>query len=141
MRSAGACASIKLTQSSTVIVRRNTMSSDEEGAATIPDDSVIEQSLRDVVKELSGDFTVNDVRTATEERLRLELGFLKDGRWKAKSKEIIHKAIVGHVCCGLLYTLSNDHARRRNHHHKSRRRRRNSQSRISRQPSQRPSLQ
>jgi len=60
----------------------------------MPDDATIEQTLRDVVKNLAEGSSVNDVRAATEKQLGLDQGLLKSGTWKTRSKEIIHEALV-----------------------------------------------
>lgn len=71
------------------------MSSDSDLSDAVPGDLAIERALRDVVKSLPVDeITVNAVRTATEEKLGLDQGFLKEGDWKAKSKQIITDAVV-----------------------------------------------
>jgi hypothetical protein len=40
------------------------------------------------------ELTVNHTRQVVEKKLKLKDGFLKEGAWKAKSKEIIHATLV-----------------------------------------------
>ena len=62
-------------------------------------DNVLEQALRDKVKELrkSGkvdDLTVRRVRVAVEKKLHLAEDYFKGDDWKDKSKKIIEDAAV-----------------------------------------------
>ena len=63
-----------------------------------PDDSKIEKTLRKVVKDAvkaGDDVAVNEIRKRTEERLGLEVKFLKSDAWKSRSKDIITAAFQG----------------------------------------------
>lgn len=73
------------------------MSSDSEELTSIPNDAVLEKTLRDVVRALAKEnltATVNTYRAEAEERLGLDSGFFKTGEWKAKSKDVITEAFV-----------------------------------------------
>jgi hypothetical protein len=69
-------------------------------SAALPSDLDLEQALRRVVRnafkaEDEPAITVSSVRTSAEEALGLQPGFYKgDGKWKEKSKGIIHEAFV-----------------------------------------------
>lgn len=77
------------------------MSSDSELSQSGPDDALLEQTLRDIVRK--GDIepvTINTVRAAAEETLGLESGFFKKhADWKEKSKNIISDAFVRQILC------------------------------------------
>lgn len=92
------------------------MASESELSQTLPDESIIEQTLRAIVQNKRDDATlsVKKVRTAAEEQLGLDANFFKtDEKWKAKSQEIINDAFVRvaprHACgslpqyCSYLY--------------------------------------
>ncbi len=62
-------------------------------------DKAIAKTLAEVVREIYNDpegeeLTVNYARQTAEEKLKLEAGFLKEGAWKAKSKDIIRDTLV-----------------------------------------------
>ena len=64
-----------------------------------PKKATIEKELADTVRRVykSSDkdqLTVNFARQAVEKKLKLGDGFLKEGEWKSKSKEIIHNTLV-----------------------------------------------
>lgn len=64
-----------------------------------PKKATIEKELAETVQRIYNgpdrdDLTVNYVRQKVEKKLNLDEGFLKDGDWKAKSKEIIHETLV-----------------------------------------------
>jgi len=65
--------------------------------ADMPSDEVIEQSLHRIVREAiskGGDITINLARSRAEKDLGLEESFFKDSvAWKARSKEIINRAV------------------------------------------------
>lgn len=65
--------------------------------AKVADDATIEKEIADAVHRIYNgpqDLTVNAVREAVEKKLKLDEGFLKDGDWKAKSKELVHDTLV-----------------------------------------------
>ncbi|OCK84512.1 hypothetical protein K432DRAFT_320257 [Lepidopterella palustris CBS 459.81] len=73
--------------------------SDSESDALLPSDAEIEQTLRNVVRDLfkagkSEDITVRRVRTIAEKELGLSGDFLKNEDWKGRSKAIIEQAAV-----------------------------------------------
>ena len=73
------------------------MSSDSELSNTKPpSDTILEKTLRDIVRKAEVDpITVKRVRTAAEERLGLDAGFFKShDEWNDKSKDIIEAAFV-----------------------------------------------
>ena len=71
------------------------MSSDSELSEAPHDDKTIENTLREIVREGQVDpVTVNNVRTAAEERLGLAPGFFKNGEWKSRSKDVISSVFV-----------------------------------------------
>lgn len=69
-------------------------------SASIPPDSVLEQTLRKQVREAlkagkDESVTISSIRKAAEEALGLEAGFYKNTkRWKEESKRIVHEAFV-----------------------------------------------
>ncbi|KAI5270577.1 hypothetical protein E4T47_06094 [Aureobasidium subglaciale] len=70
------------------------MSSDSDILeAAVPSDSILEKTLRQIVRRAEVDpISVKRVRNAAEERLGLEAGFFKDHDvWNEKSKEIIEE--------------------------------------------------
>jgi hypothetical protein len=70
----------------------------EASRTPVPPDAEMEQSLRhEVVKatEAGVDFTLRQIRTASEKKLGLPEGFYKEHQsWKDKSKEIVQDEIV-----------------------------------------------
>jgi len=68
-----------------------------ESEVDVPSDEVIEQSLHRIVREAISkeeDITINLARSRAEKDLALEHGFFKDSvAWKARSKEIINRAV------------------------------------------------
>jgi hypothetical protein len=79
------------------------MSSDSELSQETPSDSVLESSLRNVLIKAHkagklDSVTINSVRQDAEKSLGLAAGFFKDdSRWKSKSKEVIHDALVSSI--------------------------------------------
>lgn len=68
-------------------------------------DKAIAEGLADVVRQIYNgpkrdQLTVNFARQAAEDKLELEDGFLKEGDWKGKSKQIIVDTLVSH--CGAI---------------------------------------
>lgn len=69
-------------------------------------DKAIAKELVDVVRQMYNgpnreQLSVNYARHVVEEKLKLEDGFLKEGDWKEKSKQIIKGTCVSRiVCCG-----------------------------------------
>ncbi len=66
---------------------------------TQPTDKAIAKQLADVVRQIYNspkrdDLTVNHARQVAETKLKLDDGFLKEGDWKAKSKQIIVDTLV-----------------------------------------------
>lgn len=64
------------------------------------DDATIETEIADAVRRIyhgPQELTVNGVREAVEKKLNLGEGFLKDGDWKARSKELVMDTLVS--CC------------------------------------------
>lgn len=62
-------------------------------------DKVIAKELANVVREIYNspkrdELTVNYARNNVEEKLGLDQGFLKEGDWKTKSKQIILDTLV-----------------------------------------------
>jgi len=62
-------------------------------------DAAIKTALATAVRRIYNgpdrdNLTVNFVREDVEKKLKLEEGFLKDGDWKAKSKQIILETMV-----------------------------------------------
>ena len=73
--------------------------SDSSLSDSVPDDSVIELELRQVVRNIyeTGsleELTVKRVRVATEKNLALREGFLKEQKWKDRSKSVIESEAV-----------------------------------------------
>lgn len=70
----------------------------DDATMPTPSDKTLDKELRVEAKALldSGEeITVNKVRTRVEEKLDLPEQFFKDSaKWKDRSKDIIHKAIV-----------------------------------------------
>ena len=69
-------------------------------APTKVSEKAIEKALSDAVRNVyqsdeRGQLSVNYAREVVEEKFGLESGFLKEGNWKAKSKNIILAAVVG----------------------------------------------
>ena len=69
-------------------------------APTKAADKSIAKELADVVRQTyngpdSALLSVNYVRQVVEEKLKLDDGFLKEGNWKSKSKQIILDTLVG----------------------------------------------
>ncbi|KAK3313171.1 hypothetical protein B0H66DRAFT_387551 [Apodospora peruviana] len=61
-------------------------------------DKALEAELAETVRRIyngpeKDQLTVNYARQAVEEKLKLKEGFLKEGDWKAKSKQIIHDVL------------------------------------------------
>lgn len=64
-----------------------------------PTDKAIVRELANVVRRVYNSterdqLTVNYARRTVEEKLDLAEGFLKEGDWKAKSKQVIHDTLV-----------------------------------------------
>ena len=60
-------------------------------------DATIETEIADAVHRIyhgPQELTVNIVREAVEKKFKLGEGFLKDGDWKAKSKELVMDTLV-----------------------------------------------
>lgn len=76
-------------------------------APRISDDKVTEtivKAVREIWKNDRDQLTVNYARQNVEKKLGLEEGFLKEGDWKAKSKQLILEEVVctpGLVTSGL----------------------------------------
>ena len=82
--------------------------SDSSLSEPVPDDTVLEQELRQIVRQIykAGnleELTVKRVRTAAEKNLGLDDGFFKESQWKDKSKAIIENEAV---CATLCYYSS-----------------------------------
>jgi len=77
------------------------MSSDSELSNDVPNDSVLENALRQrvVTAEREGELhsaTVKTIRTAVETKFDLVENFFKtDPKWNQRSKDIINNTIVG----------------------------------------------
>lgn len=60
-------------------------------------DATIKTEIADAVRRIyhgPQELTVNAVREAVEKKLKLGEGFLKDGDWKAKSKQLVMDTLV-----------------------------------------------
>lgn len=73
--------------------------SDSELSDAPPSDDILEQELRQVVRDTykTGnleDLTVKRVRLAAEKSLRLPEGFYKSDAWKTRSKDLIESEVV-----------------------------------------------
>ena len=68
--------------------------------ANLPPDPIVEQALRDVVRDTFGrgdneNLTVKRMRTAAEDKLGLEHDFFRlNAEWKTRSKEVIEQEAV-----------------------------------------------
>lgn len=69
-------------------------------APTKVSDKAIEKALSDAVRNVyqsdeREQLSVNYARQLVEEKFGLESGFLKEGNWKSKSRDLIRAALVG----------------------------------------------
>jgi len=83
----------------------------EASAIPIPPDHELEKTLRDEVVDAQKndiEYTVNSIRTASEEKLGLDKGFYKNSaEWAQRSKDIIKDQTVrSSVECALGYILT-----------------------------------
>jgi hypothetical protein len=74
-------------------------------------DKAIAKELADVVRRVYNgpkrdQLSVNYARQAVEESLKLGDGYLKEGDWKARSKQIILETVVRRVAIHVLLDLA-----------------------------------
>jgi hypothetical protein len=83
-----------------------------------PSDKTVLDSIKYTVRNLfqgpdRNELTVNNVRSQVEAALQLDSGFLKEGSWKQKSKELVKAEYVRSISARISGAQSLNHDRRR----------------------------